>query len=397
MMALHRVIILFLTGTEAMRIFLSAGEPSGDLHAANLVRALRARRPHVDCVGFGGDRLASAGCELLYPLCELAVVGFVRVLAHATSFLELVSQADRYFRHQRPDAVVLIDFPGFNWWIARRAHFHGIPVYYFVPPQLWGWAPWRVNKMRRYVDHVLCTLPFEKPWYAERGVAAQYVGHPYFDELREQRLDGEFLQHERNKGGRIVALLPGSRNQEVSRNWPMMAAAAQRIFAECPDVRFVVASYKESQRQRVEAQLRDAKLPIETHVGRTPEIIHLAEACIAVSGSVGLELLWHGTPSAVCYQVSSFDLWLAGKLKTAPYISLVNLLADKELFPEFLTDRSLHVEMAEQVIDWLNDGASLEAVRAELAALRERVAQAGACERTAEYILATLRAKPLAA
>jgi lipid-A-disaccharide synthase len=373
-----------------MRIFLSAGEPSGDLHAANLVHALRARHPHLECVGFGGDRLAQGGCQLLYPLCDLAVVGFVRVLAHATSFLDLVSRADRYFRHQRPDAVVLIDFPGFNWWIARRAHFHGIPVYYFVPPQLWAWAPWRVKKMQRFVDHVLCTLPFEKAWYQERGVSAHYVGHPYFDELLEQSLDRRFLQEQRQRGGRLVALLPGSRNQEVARNWPMMARAAQRIFAERPDTRFLVASYKDAQRQSVEAQARASNLPLETYVGRTPEIIHLAEACIAVSGSVGLELLWHGTPAAVCYQVSSLDLWLAGKLKTAPFISLVNLLAEKELFPEFLTDRSLHDEMAEQVLTWLNDGSRLQALRAELAALRQRVARPGACERTAEYILATL-------
>jgi lipid-A-disaccharide synthase len=380
-----------------MRIFLSAGEPSGDLHAANLMRSLRARGPHLDCVGFGGERLAAAGCELLFPLSDLAVVGFVRVLAHATSFLELLSRADRYFRHERPDAVVLIDFPGFNWWIARRARFHGIPVYYFVPPQLWAWAPWRVKRMQRFVDHVLCTLPFEQAWYAERGLEAHYVGHPYFDELRQQRLKQDFLKRQRERGGPIVALLPGSRNQEVARNWPMMAAAAERIAAQRPDARFLVASYKESQRQSVEAQLRGKILPVETYVGHTPEIIHLADAAIAVSGSVGLELLWHGTPSAVCYQVSSFDLWLASKLKTARFISLVNLLAEKELFPEFLTDRSLHGEMAEQVLSWLNDASRLDAVRAELAALRQRVARAGACDRTAEYILSTLHAKPLAA
>src|SRR5439155_16585270 len=225
-----------------MRIFLSAGEPSGDLHAASLVRALRERRSDLDFVGFGGNRLRAAGCQLLYPLCDLAVMGLVRVLAHAASFLDLLSRADRYFRHQRPDAVVLIDFPGFNWWVARRAHFHGIPVYYFVPPQLWAWAGWRVEKMRRFVDHVLCNLPFEQPWYEERGVRAHYVGHPYFDELGRQRLDGEFLANQRGRGGKIVALLPGSRNQEVARNWPMMAAGAARIAALRPDARFLVAA-----------------------------------------------------------------------------------------------------------------------------------------------------------
>src|SRR5205807_2553008 len=152
-----------------MRIFLSAGEPSGDIHGANLIQALRDRHPDIECVGFGGERMTAAGCKLLYPLVELAVMWFARTLANAPTFLQLLSRADRCFRHQRPDAVVLIDYPGFNWWLARRAHFHGVPVFYFVPPQLWGWAGWRVNKMRRFVDHVLCNLPFEIDWYRARG------------------------------------------------------------------------------------------------------------------------------------------------------------------------------------------------------------------------------------
>ena len=123
-----------------MRIFISAGEPSGDLHGANLIHELRRLNPSVECVGFGGDRMAAVGCWLLYPLCQIAVMWFARVLAHAPVFLSLLSKTDRFFRHEKPDAVVLIDYPGFNWWVARRAHFHGIPVFYFVPPQLWGWA-----------------------------------------------------------------------------------------------------------------------------------------------------------------------------------------------------------------------------------------------------------------
>src|SRR3984893_700191 len=158
-----------------MRIFFCAGEPSGDIHGANLVRHLRQVDPTLECVGFGGDNMQAAGCPLLYPLCPLAVMGNVRVLTNVHSFLHLLSRADRFFRHHRPDAVVLIDFPGFNWWLARRAHFHGIPVFYFVPPQLWSWAGWRIKKMQRWVDHVLCTLPFEKPWYQARGVEAEYV------------------------------------------------------------------------------------------------------------------------------------------------------------------------------------------------------------------------------
>jgi lipid-A-disaccharide synthase len=368
-----------------MRIFLSVGEPSGDLHGASLIRALKKRRSDLEFVGFGGDRMEAAGCKLLYPLCHLAVMWFLRVLANAPTFLDLLSKADRYFRHERPDAVVLIDYPGFNWWIARRAHFHGIPVFYFVPPQLWAWAGWRIDKMRRNVDHVLCSLPFEQEWYETRGMRAHYVGHPYFDELHASGLNRDFL---RELGERpVVALLPGSRNQEVSRNLPMLLDSAARIHAVRPDVRFLVANYKDSHRQTTEAHLRGRALPIEAYVGQTPEIIHLARACIAVSGSVGLELLYHGTPSVVVYKISALDLYVCRKFKTAPFISLVNLLAGKELFPEYLTDRNQAEAIAADVLAWLNNDALYGQIRSELSALRGLVARPGACERTADFIL----------
>ena len=313
---------------------------------------------------------------------------FLRVLAHAPTFLDLVSRADRYFRHHRPDAVILIDYPGFNWWMARRAHFHGIPVFYFVPPQLWAWAGWRVGKMRRFVDHVLCSLPFEEAWYRERGVTAHYVGHPYFDELPLQHLDGEFIAQQQAEGP-VVALLPGSRNQELTRNLPTLKAAAERIQAARPNVRFLVANFKESQRQTTEAFLAGSGLPATTFVGRTPEIIHLARACIAVSGSVGLELLYHGTPSVVIYKIGPVDLWVARKFKTSPYISLVNLLAEKELFPEFLTDRCEAEGIASRVLGWLNEESKYQQVTGELAGAqaargqpRRLCANGGLCARS---------------
>lgn len=375
-----------------MRLFICAGEPSGDVHGASLIRSLRQLRPDMECVGFGGDRMAAEGCRLLYPLCHLAVMWFARVLANAPTFLRLVSEADRYFRHHRPDAVVLIDYPGFNWWMARRAHFHGIPVFYFVPPQLWAWAGWRVEKMRRYVDHVLCSLPFEPAWYRERGVTAHYVGHPFFDELAHHQLDADFLK-EQADGGPVVGLLPGSRTQEVHRNLSTLVRAAQRIHQERPDARFLVACFKPAQQQLIDAYLRDKALPVITFVGRTPEIIKLSQATIAVSGSVGLELLYHGKPSAVVYRIGKFDLWVCKKFKTSNYISLVNLLAEQELFPEFLTDRCEAAAIAGHVLTWLNDPAAYAAACAELAELRRRVAEPGACARTAAYVLGVLEGR----
>ncbi len=374
-----------------MRLFLSAGEPSGDLHGANLVATLRRLRPEVECVGYGGEHMAAAGCSLLYPLCQLAVVGFLRVVPSLHSFLRLLLEADRFFQRQRPDAVVLIDFPGFHWWLARRAHAHGIPVFYFVPPQLWGWGSWRVRKMQRWVDHVLCTLPFEQAWYHARGVPAHYVGHPYFDELPQQRLDNAFVAEQQARPAKIIGLLPGSRTQEVQRNLALLVHTAMQIHAARPDTRFLVACYKPAHQQRVEAYLRGRGIPyVEPCVGRTPEIIHLAHACVAVSGSVGLELLYRGKPSVVVYRISRFEALLCRIFQKTQYISLVNLLADKEIFPEFLTVRSEAAGISEHVLRWLNDAAAYEAVCAKLRTLREQVAEPGACARAADYVLEAL-------
>ena len=378
-----------------MRIFISAGEPSGDLHGGNLARALRQADPGIECVGFGGACMEAAGCRLLYPLAGLAVMGVLRVLQSAHKFLALLLEADRYFRLQKPDAVVLIDYPGFHWWLARRAHAHGVPVFYFVPPQIWAWAGWRVRKMRAWVDHVLCSLPFEEAWYRERGVAAHYLGHPYFDELARQRLDRTFVDQEQARSGTIVGLLPGSRTQEVVHNLPTLVRAAGRIHERRPETRFLVACYKPHHLDYVSRYLASHDAPeVAPWIGRTPEIIHLAKACIAVSGSVGLELLYHSKPSVVVYRTDSFTRRVIRFFKKSRHISLVNLLAEKELFPEFLTDRCEAEAVSGHVVRWLTDEKAYEEVVRELEKLRSQVAEPGACRRVARYILDALHQRP---
>jgi lipid-A-disaccharide synthase len=371
-----------------MRLFFSAGEPSGDLHGANLIRAINARHPSVEIVGYGGERMADAGARLDYLLCNLSVMGVRRIADHLATFLKLIRTADHSFRRRRPDAVILIDYPGLNWWIAKRAHRLGIPVVYFVPPQLWAWAGWRVGKMRRTVDHVLCTLPFEQDWYATRGVNATYIGHPYFDELQHQPLDAAFLADQRRKPGPVLALLPGSRTQEVTDNLPSFAKTAQRVHMQCPEARFLVASFNEKQRQMAAAMFAGTGMPVETHCGRTPEIISLARACLSVSGSVGLELLHRAVPSVVHYKVDRFTRGvLAPVLLKVKWISLVNLLANEELFPEFLTSADESDRVAKCLGEWLTDDRAHGSQTGRLEALRRRVAQPGACDRAADYIL----------
>lgn len=375
-----------------MHIFISAGEPSGDIHGANLIRHLRRMRPDATFVGFGGDRMREAGCQLLYPLVRLAVMWLLRVLANLPTFIQLIKRAERYFIEYKPDALIVIDFPGFHWALVKRAKRAGIPVFYYVPPQLWAWASWRVQKMQRWVDHVLCALPFEYEWYRQRGVNAHYIGHPFFDEITERRLNAEFAADQQAKGNSIIALLPGSRKQEVIRNLPTLLRTASIIHKDRPQVRFLVAAFNEEQAEMVWEQVETAALPIEVHVGRTSEIIEAAQACISVSGSVSLELMYRLKPTVIVYRTSWLLQFLGRRMMQCKYITLVNLLADEELFPEFRGTADESPAMAAQVLTWLNDPASREAVVERLRAIREQASEPGASRRAAETILAQIGA-----
>ena len=370
-----------------MHVFISAGEPSGDLHGANLARELKRLEPTVSLSGFGGDRMAAAGVELIYPLCKHSVMWFFHVIKQIFTFLRLLDQAQEFFRKERPDVVVVIDYPGFHWKLAQRAKFEGIPVVYFVPPQIWAWAQWRVKKMRRLMTHVLSALPFEHEWLEQRGVRSTYIGHPYFDELAAQKLDPAFVAAERAKPGRIVGILPGSRNQEVTRNIPEMLRAARRIHAARPDTRFLVAAFNEHQAGMARTEAARWQMPVDVHVNRTPEIIELSECCIAVSGSVSLELMYRRKPAVIVYRLRRIDLKLGRMAMKVRYISLVNLLADQEVYPEFLTDRDPSKGVAERILEFLTDPERRDSVKQRLDELCEEVAKPGAATTAARFIL----------
>jgi len=390
-------------------IFFSAGEPSGDLHGANLIRQLRARRPDVRAVGYGGPNMAEAGCQLHEDLTALAVMWFVRVLVNLHKFWGLVSRADRYFRHHRPDAVVLIDYPGFNWWIARRAKVHGIPVFYYSPPQIWAWARWRVKKMRKYVDHVLCGLPFEERWLRRHGCNATFVGHPFFDEVRRHAYDEAFLEAHRGLPGPLVAILPGSRTQEVAKNLRWFLKAAALIREQVPDVRFALAAFKPHQAEMARKMIAASRLPMEVCLGKTPELMRLADCAMSVSGSVSLELLYHATPTVILYWIEPFSYWVQTFFRKVKYITLVNLLsaggldesdlapyspaqpdADRVLFPEYLTCQDKSEAVAGHIVEWLLHPERRAARVAALEALKAQVAHGGASRRAAEYLLDAL-------
>jgi lipid-A-disaccharide synthase len=298
--------------------------------------------------------------------------------------------------------VVLIDYPGFNWHVARKAKQCGIPVFYYGLPQLWAWATWRVRKVQRYVDHALVKLPFEEAWFRNHGCQATYVGHPYFDELAAQHLDETFLSQFGRDRGRLVTILPGSRMQEVQYNLPLLLKAAAQVRREVRGVRVAIASYNERQAELARELVTAGPVPADVFVDRTPELISAAECCLACSGSVSLELLYHAKPSVIVYRVGWWTYQAIRPLINVPYISLVNLLAsnaplsaaaapaDQPLFPEYPTWRDCSSDVAAHATGWLSDECQRQRVIARLIELRGRVCRGRASATAAEYILGAL-------
>lgn len=393
-----------------MKIFFSVGEPSGDLHGANLIHELRRRDPSLRFSGLGGSRMAAAGCDLMQDMTELAVMGLLPALRKLPQFLALFRRVKQSLQAERPEAVVLIDYPGFNWHVAKAAKALGIPVFYYGLPQVWAWATWRVAKVRRYVDHALVKLPFEERWFRDRGCNATYVGHPYFDELRTRQLDQTFLTEQQQDSRRLITILPGSRRQEVRDNLPTLLQAAARIYEQLPQTRFAIASYNEQQAEMARQQIASLMLPVQVFVGRTPELIDAAQICLACSGSVSLELLYHAKPSVILYKVSWGMYHVILRLMNARYITLVNLLATDRLlitdrrpydrnspddagvlFPEYPTYGDKSREIAEHAVQWLTDEPKRQALIDRLNELRGQVATGGASARAAQYILRELQ------
>lgn len=367
------------------RIFISAGEPSGDLHGSNLAKALKAQWPDVELLGFGGPKMAEAGVELKYNLTEHAVMWFGKVISQIGTFVGVVNQAAKLFDEERPDAVVLIDYPGLHWWIAKRARQRGIPVFYHVPPQLWAWASWRVNKVKDRFSYLFCSLPFEPKWYAERGYPyAEYMGHPFFDDLAQRKVDDAWVAAQKARAEHWVAVLPGSRQQEIEKNLPMMIRAVERVAQQRPDVRYAVACLSEEHKAKVEEVMRENPLPawylerIDLFVAKTPEILRLADMAFSVSGSVSLELMYETVPTVIVYRISPLDRKVSKQFIHAPFITLTNLLAGYDVMPEYLTDHDVDKEMADWAIRWLNDPSEAKRKREALATLKAEHGQPGA-------------------
>jgi lipid-A-disaccharide synthase len=388
---------------KPMKLFFSAGEPSGDVHAASLIAKIRESEPAAEFIGYGGPMMSAAGCRLMTDMTQLSVMWVWEAVKRYYDFKKLVSEAERLFTARTIDAVILVDFPGFNWHIAKAAKRCSIPVIYFMPPQIWAWAQWRVKKMRQYVDLVLCALPFEYRWFRQHGCRSRYIGHPFFEEIRSKQSDTAFLEYFYTNYGNapILTLLAGSRKQEIEKNFDPIIEMVRTVKERCPRVLPVFAALNEEHCHHLQNRLKERGWGIPVFAGRTAELIRAAECCAAVSGSVSLELLACNKPTVIYYQVGRLPHIIQRFFRRTRYITLVNLLsadrqrdektgitpvfysdalsvipaeparADKErmIFPEFLTASDKTAEAAEHLIRWFSNPSALATQKERLAML----------------------------
>ncbi len=367
-----------------------AGEASGDLHGASLARALATLSPGLRLAGMGGARMAAAGVRLVRRAEDVTVVGGTEAFGRIPALWSAFSALRRLLQHRRPRVLVLIDFPEFNMRLARIAHRARVPVVYFVAPQLWAWRRGRVRAMARDVNRVLAIFPFEVGLYQEAGVPVEFVGHPVLDVLPE--LDREAARVGlAGSGETLIGLLPGSRDAEVRRHLPVLLAAARRIAARRPQSRFALPVASTIAAPGIEAAARDSGLPVEVLPGEAYRVMAGADLVLVASGTATLEAACFGVPMVVLYKLSRVSYTLARRLvRGVSHISLPNIIAGREIVPEFIQDRATPQAIAGAALAILEDDIARAAQRAALLEVRARLGEAGATVRAAHAVLREL-------
>lgn len=364
------------------RLFISAGDTSGDQHAARLLRHLDGMLDGLDVEGLGGPELAAAGCTLHADLVQQSIFGFGGALRALPEMFGLLRRTAGILDARRPDAVVLVDYPGLNLFVARLAHRRGIPVIYFVAPQLWAWAPWRVRRFARVVDEALVIFPFEVPFFRDAGIEATCIGHPLLDSLPEDDPSDPAI------AGlpRPVALLPGSRPREVAKHMPLLLDTAARLLERHPDASFHSAHQSESGRQRMAAAAEAAGLPLVLHEDRVHAVMAGCRCAIVASGTATLETALFGTPQVVFYRAPRFEAFVGRCLVIPDDVGQVNLVAGRRICPELLMVESDPDALAAAVLPLMTDSPEWLAQREAMAGLKSRLAGRGAVARAAEHI-----------
>ena len=367
------------------RVFISCGEASGDLYAGALVRELRALSPGVEVVGIGGDRLRAAGAAVLDDYRGIAVTGIVealRVLPRARAMLtRIVGEA----RARRPDVFVAIDFPDFNFRAAESMRRLGVPVVYYISPQLWAWRPGRMKAMRRFARRVLVIFPFEEAIYRDAGVPVEFVGHPLVELARAGTPRAALAEaYGFDAGAPTVALLPGSRPNELRAILPDLVGAARLISARVPRVQFLLARAPGLDTALFEPATSERITLVE---GRTDDVLAASDAALTASGTATVQAAIHGTPMVIVYRVSPLTYALGKPFVKVDTYGMVNLVAGRRIVPELVQADFTPGRVADEAVSLLTDPARTAAMRSALADVRSRLGGPGASRRAAEAIL----------
>ena len=379
-----------------MKIMLSAGEASGDLHGANLAEALKAVDPQVELIGMGGEQMRKAGVRIVYDIKNLGVIGIGEIIKKIPFFYKLRTFLVNTMKEEKPDALVCIDYPGFNMKLIEKAKEAGIPVIYYILPTIWAWHKSRGNVIAEYTDLAVSLFPFEAEMYKKMGTNVVYGGHPLLDTVKPSMSKDEAysffgLQQEK----KTVLFMPGSRVQEVQSLYGKMLAAGKLLKDKVEGLQFMVPKASTIDRHMLEEAAREANL--EVHIGeeRVYDMMNIADAAICASGTATLETALMGVPTLLVYRVNVLTYWLSKILVHLDSIGLPNIISGHRIMPELWQDEVTPENIEAAVLPWLVDAAASEKARHLMTGVRCQMGEAGAVRRTAEIISEFVKEKQL--
>lgn len=365
-----------------MKYYLIAGERSGDLHGSNLIKGIRENDPDAQFRGWGGDMMAAEGVELVTHYKDTAFMGFLEVILNLHKISGFLKKCKRDILEYQPDALVLIDYPGFNLRIASFAKAKGLKVFYYISPKVWAWNQKRALKIKQNVDHMFVIFPFEVDFYKKFDFKVDYVGNPLMDAIADFRPDPDFKHKNKlNTGKSVIALLPGSRRQEIIGMLDLMLTVQPHF----PEYQFVIAGVR-----NLPAELYTKysdKQNVSIVYESTYDLLSIAEAALVTSGTATLETALFNVPEVVCYKTSGFSYAVAKRVIRVPFISLVNLIMEKEVVKELIQDDLNETKLVEELVKILPNGAGRDIQLKDYATLHQLVGGPGASGRTGNLIV----------
>lgn len=383
--------------TETIKkIFISVGETSGDIHGSNLIRAIHKKDPSINVYGLGRHKMVEAGLHCIHDMSSRSVM-WLHALRKIPELWNIFKDCTRFFDEDKPDMVILMDYVGFNLYLAKAAKKRNIPVIYYISPQLWAHGSWRVKKIKKLVDRMVVIYPFEESFYTSKGVSTKYVGHPLFDELNARNIDTDFVQ--RIKDGKqksVISLLPGSRKQEIKRLLPLLLKAATVIHRKNHSVKFLISCSNQRNIELIERITNrlfpenNKQIDMEIITDKISEVIKSSSLCISSSGTVTLEIAYYHIPMVICYRVSPFEYFISKPLIDTPYICLVNAIAQKEVVPEKLLYRDDYKWLSLRATELLLNNEKRQMCIDGLKELTSLIGLPGASEKAATEILSMM-------